>query len=119
MRYAVFLIAGLVGFAYGRFFGAAVSLYIAFKAYDFFILKKKRVCRFPSCESEDPYSVLGVQRGDSIDSIKRAYHNLAKFNHPDIMKSRGASEKEIKQASEKMARINEAWRIISDNRKNG
>jgi len=31
----------------------------------------------------DPYRTLGLQRGASLDEVKRAYRRLAKANHPD------------------------------------
>ncbi|MEO5884700.1 MAG: J domain-containing protein, partial [Candidatus Limnocylindrales bacterium] len=31
----------------------------------------------------DPYRTLGLDRGASIDEVKRAYRRLAKVNHPD------------------------------------
>jgi curved DNA-binding protein CbpA len=31
----------------------------------------------------DPYRTLGLERGASIDDVKRAYRRLAKANHPD------------------------------------
>lgn len=31
----------------------------------------------------DPYRVLGLSRGASLDEVKRAYRRLAKANHPD------------------------------------
>jgi DnaJ domain len=31
----------------------------------------------------DPYRTLGLERGASIDAVKRAYRRLAKANHPD------------------------------------
>jgi hypothetical protein len=52
----------------------------------------------------DPYSVLGVARTASRDEIARAYRALAKRHHPDV----GAP------VSAQMARINEAWSILSD-----
>jgi DnaJ domain len=33
--------------------------------------------------STDPYRVLGLSRGASLDEVKRAYRSLAKINHPD------------------------------------
>ena len=53
----------------------------------------------------DPYSVLGVPRTASREEIARAYRRLAKQHHPDA----GAS---VTTAA--MARINEAWHILSD-----
>ena len=52
----------------------------------------------------DPYSILGVARTSSRDEIARAYRALAKRHHPDV----GAP------MSAQMARINEAWHILSD-----
>jgi hypothetical protein len=31
----------------------------------------------------DPYRILGLTRGASLDEVKRAYRRLAKANHPD------------------------------------
>jgi hypothetical protein len=53
----------------------------------------------------DPYSILGVPRTASRDEIARAYRRLAKQHHPDA----GASV-----PTTAMARINEAWHILSD-----
>ena len=53
----------------------------------------------------DPYTVIGVPRTASRDEIARAYRRMAKRFHPDA--DTGAPH-----AS--MARINEAWRILSD-----
>jgi hypothetical protein len=32
---------------------------------------------------QDPYRVLGLERGASLDEVKKAYRRLAKANHPD------------------------------------
>jgi hypothetical protein len=53
----------------------------------------------------DPYAVLGVPRTATREEIARAYRRMAKRFHPDA--ATGAPH-----AS--MARINEAWRILSD-----
>ena len=52
----------------------------------------------------DPYVVLGVPRTATRREIARAYRALARLHHPDA----GAP------ATEEMARINEAWHILSD-----
>ena len=54
--------------------------------------------------SDDPYRALGVARTASRDEIAHAYRRLAKLHHPDS----GAPP------SPEMARINEAWHILSD-----
>ena len=53
----------------------------------------------------DPYSVLGVPRTASRDEIARAYRRLAKQHHPDASATITTTA---------MARINEAWHILSD-----
>jgi hypothetical protein len=53
----------------------------------------------------DPYAVLGVPRTATREEIARAYRRMAKRFHPDA--DTGAPH-----AS--MARINDAWRILSD-----
>lgn len=52
----------------------------------------------------DPYATLGVSRTATRQQIARAYRALAKRHHPDA----GAAP------SAAMARINEAWHILSD-----
>ena len=53
----------------------------------------------------DPYAVLGVPRSASREEIARSYRRLAKQHHPDA----GATV-----PSAAMARINEAWHVLSD-----
>lgn len=57
----------------------------------------------------DPYAVLAVPRTATRDEIASAYRRLAKQHHPDA----GAPP------SSAMARINEAWRILSDPARRG
>lgn len=56
----------------------------------------------------NPYSVLGVSPNASKEEIKKAYHRLVKENHPD----RFLDEEEKKKATERLAKINEAYNII-------
>jgi len=43
-------------------------------------------------QAEKYYNVLGLQRGASIDEIKKAYRRCARKYHPDISKSESATE---------------------------
>lgn len=54
----------------------------------------------------DPYTTLGIPVGASREEAARAHRRLAKAFHPDV--NPGAA------AAERMRRINEAWRILSD-----
>ncbi len=62
--------------------------------------------------AEDPYSVLGVQRGASTDDINKAYKKLAKKWHPDLNPGDKAAEEKFKQVSA-------ANEILSDLEKRG
>ena len=62
----------------------------------------------------DPYKVLGVNRNDSDETIKKAYRELVKKYHPD--KYMDSDLKDL--ANEKLQQVNEAYDIIVKNRKN-
>lgn len=53
----------------------------------------------------DPYSVLGLQRGASEEEVKKAYKSLAKRYHPDVTGNDPA-------AAKKMQEINAAYDMI-------
>jgi curved DNA-binding protein CbpA len=54
----------------------------------------------------DPYTTLGIAPGASRDEAGRAHRRLAKAFHPDVNPGPAAADR--------MRRINEAWRILSD-----
>jgi DnaJ-class molecular chaperone len=55
----------------------------------------------------DPYTVLGVQRGDSDEAIRTAYRKLAKKHHPDLNPGKP-------DATTKFAEMNAAYDILGD-----
>jgi len=59
----------------------------------------------------DPYDVLGVKRGDSDETITKAYRALAKKYHPDLNPN-------DKNAAEKMKEINAAYDAIKSGKAN-
>lgn len=64
---------------------------------------------------DDPYLILGVQPGDTAETIKAAYHVLARDHHPDALVARGVPEDLVKIAEGRMAAINAAYeRILTD-----
>jgi molecular chaperone DnaJ len=56
---------------------------------------------------QDPYDVLGLDRGCSVDEVKSAFRKLAQRFHPD--KNPGDD-----QAQQKFKEINAAYQILSD-----
>lgn len=61
----------------------------------------------------DPYDVLGLPRDASKDQARKAWRNLVRDTHPDILQSRGVPPEAMKLAERRLQMINEAWREIS------
>src|SRR5271155_2290455 len=64
------------------------------------------------CDLSDYYAILGLTRGASPQSIKIAYRNLARKKHPDHQTT--STEAEKTSFSVEMARLNEAYAVLSD-----
>ncbi len=63
-------------------------------------------------EAGDPYAVLGLLPGASMEEVREAWRKLAADNHPDTMLSRGAPPEFVEIAREKTAAINAAYAQI-------
>jgi len=63
----------------------------------------------------NPYEVLGLKEGASIEEIKKAYRDLVKKYHPDRYRDNPLSD----LAEEKLREINEAYDILIKNAGNG
>lgn len=53
----------------------------------------------------NPYIILGIREGASLDEIKRAYRKKAKEYHPDL-------HPDDPKANEKMQQVNEAYDML-------
>ncbi|MCB1474945.1 MAG: DnaJ family molecular chaperone [Rhodobiaceae bacterium] len=62
--------------------------------------------------ADDPYAVLGLQRGISFREIRKHYRQLVQENHPDRLIARGVPEECRRIANDRLAAINAAYETI-------
>jgi DnaJ like chaperone protein len=67
-------------------------------------------------DAADPYTILGVPRSAGNEEVKRVYRKLVREHHPDRLIAQGVPEEFIQVATEKIARINEAYDRIAKER---
>ena len=60
--------------------------------------------------NKDYYQILGINKGASVDEVKKAYKTLARKHHPDVAKDK-------KEAEAKFKEINEAYQVLSNPQK--
>ncbi len=60
----------------------------------------------------EAYAILGCSQASTDSEVKQAYREMAKQNHPDVLRARGVPDELVKKANEKMARVNAAWTEI-------
>lgn len=63
-------------------------------------------------DAGDPYAVLGLMPGASLEECRQAWRRLAAENHPDRIVQRGAPAQFVAIAEEKSAAINAAFAQI-------
>ena len=71
----------------------------------------------PKTALQEAYELLGCRSSDPNDVLRRAYREAAKRHHPDMLRARGYSDRQVSEACEMMSRINAAWEVICDERK--
>lgn len=70
-------------------------------------------------DSDDPFQVLGMDEPTSDKKvIKRAYKRMAIQYHPDVATTKDSSPEEKKMASDRFAKINWAYEVLSGKRQN-
>jgi DnaJ like chaperone protein len=65
-------------------------------------------------EADDPYAILGLLPGASMEEVRQAWRRQAAENHPDRMLQRGAPPEFVEIARDKTAAINAAYARIRE-----
>jgi DnaJ like chaperone protein len=69
--------------------------------------------RFVPDAEPDPWDVLGIPPGTSVEEARAAWRQLVRESHPDRMIARGVPEEAVKLAEKRLIAINRAWEEIS------
>jgi DnaJ like chaperone protein len=64
----------------------------------------------------DPYDVLGIAPGASLEEARAAWRQAVKDSHPDAMVARGVPPEAIRLAERRLIAVNAAWEEISGKR---
>ncbi len=72
--------------------------------------------RFVEGAPRDPYDVLGIPRGATMQEARAAWRQAVKDSHPDAMIARGVPAEAVKLAEGRLIAINAAWDEISGRR---
>ena len=70
----------------------------------------------PKTSLQEAYELLGCCSADSDAMVRKAYRDAAKRFHPDLIRARGGTEAQIKNATEMMAKVNAAWDQVKEAR---
>lgn len=74
---------------------------------------RARLARFVDGAPRDPYDVLGIPAGSSLDAARAAWKQAVRDSHPDRMIARGVPPEAVKLAERRLIAINAAWEEIS------
>jgi DnaJ like chaperone protein len=67
-------------------------------------------------DSADPWQILGVRRDAPLDEVRKSWLRLAAKHHPDRLVGQGMPFELVRQAEQKLARINDAYQRIVKSR---
>tara|TARA_R110000868_G_scaffold218576_2_gene469334 strand:+ start:259711 stop:260502 length:792 start_codon:yes stop_codon:yes gene_type:complete len=61
----------------------------------------------------DSLKELGLKKGASPEEVRKAYKKAIRAFHPDKLRGEGADDVAVKKAESKLARINEAYAVLT------
>jgi DnaJ like chaperone protein len=67
---------------------------------------------FKELDVDEASKILDLRESDSFEDVKRKYRKLVKENHPDIIMGKGLDDSFVKDATEKLQLINEAYEVL-------
>ncbi len=67
-------------------------------------------------DTEKYYGILGCEKNDSDDTVKKQYRKLVQEYHPDKIAAKGLPEEFIKFAGDKFREIQEAYEMVKKER---
>jgi DnaJ like chaperone protein len=83
---------------------ARVAEIFGFNATEFARIRSRHVAI-----DDDPYGIIGVERGAKLATIKKKYKSLVRDLHPDKQIAAGVPAEMVKLATDRLARINAAY----------
>ena len=64
--------------------------------------------------ARDPYDLLGLPHGASLEDVRAAWKQAVRDNHPDAMIARGVPPEAVVLAERRLIAINAAWEELRD-----
>lgn len=75
--------------------------------------KSKSTSPYTRKEEYDALDTLGIGDNATQDELHATYRRLVKLYHPDRLRGMGVSDQKIAYAAERLAEINNAYRVLS------
>jgi DnaJ-domain-containing protein 1 len=75
--------------------------------------KEKRTSPFSTNDEFEALDVMGLGEYATMDEIQGTYRRLVKLYHPDRLRGLGVSDKKIAYAAERLAEINNAYKLLA------
>lgn len=72
----------------------------------------ERIISYKIKDPSNPYKVLGVSEKAPISEVKKIWKKLVTKHHPDLLISQGMPRELIKQNTQRLTEINNAWETI-------